>query len=799
MDLLNIPRFIQNAFISGIPGPKITKFRDWQVSLFKNEQWKIGRNALIQVPTAGGKTIAAEVAIAQELEKDKNAKVLYCVPFVSLASEKFSYFSARFKGFRVRGFYQNVGGTDFIRGSIAVCTFEKADSLLNSSLKKDYFEDIKLVIIDEIHMLGEEQRGATIESIVIKCSLMKHKPRVIGLSATLSDNDCNAFSKFMNCFIFKHKTNENKHTSVQQYVKTYDGYLCKLENGEIIQEGKEKIESSPDDSKQVIPLIKRALENNGNIIYFVNTRREAEVKAQFIAKYLSKGNEEIIKRREELCNKLSDRRTEGSIMNNSGNTEEMKLMNSLIMKGISYHHAGLLLEERRIIELGFREGLINILVATTTLSAGLNFSGVSLVIIDNVFRTNYLTNDRKMIGIQTSHYIQMSGRAGRTEASDGKVVIIQNKAMKSEIEYIKMLSKQKIENIKTHLLHPEEFDKFMLQVICLIPDANVSNLSLLSFAMAEKNITENTEENERITSNSLERLRKNSLIDASNKATKLGLGIACANLSVKYGLCTYRNILKIEKSLNLSDSIHLMYLCVPEDIDDLFPFPAYDQNVWTSIFNKHSDVLEKNLGLSRATFDKKIVQSVLFHTKKTEVVVDEDDLYTNIVDDYDHIMRKIYCASILVDMTDENTIQYIQEKYHFSRGHLETLQNKTLTFCSQVIKLCEVCDFSLLGSAVSKFKSTILHCVSQEILPLMTIPKCTRSFARKLYNVGVQTPNDVLLLSVDSIAKILEYGSKNLNGSLSAKYIEAAKEIRKGADAISEKERVIEEMANDQV
>ena len=93
MDLLNIPRFIQNAFISGIPGPKITKFRDWQVSLFKNEQWKIGRNALIQVPTAGGKTIAAEVAIAQELEKDKNAKVLYCVPFVSLASEKFSYFS----------------------------------------------------------------------------------------------------------------------------------------------------------------------------------------------------------------------------------------------------------------------------------------------------------------------------------------------------------------------------------------------------------------------------------------------------------------------------------------------------------------------------------------------------------------------------------------------------------------------------------------------------------------------------------------------------------------------------------
>lgn len=772
MESVEIPRFLQESYVNGTPPIKC--LRQWQYDLFSRKEWKNKENCIILVPTAGGKTVAAEVAIAQLLDHDAEAKVIYCLPFVSLASEKFLDFAKKFKGFSVYPFYSNLGGSEFKRGNIAVCTFEKAHNLINSAIRNQYIDKIKLIIIDEIHMIGDQKRGPTIEAIITKIKLLQNHPRIIGLSATIDGNDAINLGKWLNGFVHQSST---RPSCITQFVKSPTGGLHKLQNG-IIGDELFQLKSLPGDKYHILPLVADTIKKNpkNTILIFVNSRKETRVISNLISTYLFspefgkissviRPSSEVIEERKKLVQKIS------SIQ--SYNDE---IMCKCIMNGVGFHNAGLLLEERKIIEDGLRNDVLNVIVATTTLSAGININSVSTVIIFDVFRHEL----GKKIPLTTVQYNQMAGRAGRTTDNPGKTIIIQHNDEKEEIDLISQLSKQKIGKLYPHLLDKSEFDRYYLQCICYYQN-NKHNFAMNTFEYFNKKM--NFDEIEEKRKESIQRLINLRLILDENKATKLGFAVAGANFGIDEGLNVYENLKKAQLLTCFSDELHLMYLCIPTDIG--FTTPPYSKEIWSNLFFEHSYVMNKIFQMTNGEFNRIIALSHVQGGIKTNKELDFS---------LDHI----YASAIILDIIDEKPINEIEKKFQIDRGIIQALQTNISTFAGQVTKFCELCGFYLLGSAINRFRNRLENGVKNELLNLMQIPSCTKSIARLLFNKGIEDINQLLESSLDEIESIISNSGSSvpdeLNETENEKII--AEKLKSEAYIIAENKQRIEDFEN---
>jgi helicase len=145
------------------------------------------KSLLICAPTASGKTLVATMAIANTLGK---GKAIYLVPLKALANEKYNEYKALLENTEYK-VVQSTGEIDSDSGYLAnydllILTTEKLDSLLRH--KVSWINEVRTVIVDEIHLLNDPTRGPTLEIIL---TLLKNfiKPQIVGLSATIGNPD----------------------------------------------------------------------------------------------------------------------------------------------------------------------------------------------------------------------------------------------------------------------------------------------------------------------------------------------------------------------------------------------------------------------------------------------------------------------------------------------------------------------------------------------------------------------------------------------------------------------------------
>ncbi|MBI2650793.1 DEAD/DEAH box helicase [Candidatus Woesearchaeota archaeon] len=165
---------------------EITKLRPAQEKSVKKGLLQ-GRNLLVCTPTASGKTLIAELAALKSIIGGKG-KAVYIVPLKALASEKYRDFKRKYGN--VAKIALSIGNIDSADPFLAeydliITTSEKLDSLIRHHAP--WLTNIKTIVVDEIHLLNDTERGPTLEILITILKKLLKNAQIIGLSATIGN------------------------------------------------------------------------------------------------------------------------------------------------------------------------------------------------------------------------------------------------------------------------------------------------------------------------------------------------------------------------------------------------------------------------------------------------------------------------------------------------------------------------------------------------------------------------------------------------------------------------------------
>ncbi|MEM4611734.1 MAG: DEAD/DEAH box helicase [Candidatus Nitrosocaldus sp.] len=360
-----------------------------------------GKSMLIATPTASGKTLIAMIASVRALEN--GSKVVYTTPLRALANEKYDEFrlleNLTFRRGKVRvmistGDYDS-SGEELSDADIIITTNEKMDSLFRH--RASWMSDVGLFVFDEVHMLADRERGATLEMMLARASMSN--AQVLALSATVSNAE--EIASWLNCTLI-----DTAWRPTRLVEGVYSHGLIYYSNGTTAKVATSVYGAS-------IDLAMDTLKDDGQALVFVESRKKAVSLALKAAEAMSSMIGESDKAR---VKPYID-----ELMGKDGSDLAERLA-EVMGKCVAFHHAGLSPVARKIVEDAFRSRALKVLTATPTLAAGVNLPA-RRVIISSISRYDmeYGVNT----SITVNEYKQMCGRAGRPKYDAyGEAIIV---------------------------------------------------------------------------------------------------------------------------------------------------------------------------------------------------------------------------------------------------------------------------------------------------------------------------------------------------------------------------------------
>ncbi|CAB0034834.1 unnamed protein product [Trichogramma brassicae] len=667
----------------------------WQVECLANKKILLdNKNLVYSAPTSAGKTLVSELLILKTV-LERRKKVIFILPFVSVVREKMFYLQDLLSdsGVRVEGFMGGVapaGGFQSVH--IAIATIEKANSLINRLMQDGDLDTLGAVVIDELHLLGDPGRGYILELLLTKLKYMSDSfehidIQLIGMSATLPNLPL--IAEWLNAELY--------HTDFRPIPLEE---RCKIGLSIMNKEFNlvEELTVAPDiidDLDNVIQLCIETISTGRGTLIFCPTKN--------------------------WCEKLA--------------VQMAATFFQPFSFGVAFHHAGLTMDERDIIEGAFRTGSLKVLVATSTLSSGVNLPARRVIIRSPMFNGNV---------IDKLTYQQMIGRAGRMgkDTAGESILICKNtersvaeKLIKSTLEPIKSCLKSSgpliralLEAIASQVVKtPADLDRYSkCTFVYKCEDSGVKSMveEAVEFLVANefllvKNANDNNEEQRMM-------------------ATCLGKACLSASIPPRDALFLFEELQRARKCFVLDTELHVVYLVTPFNSSG-----QINQIDWMSFMEQWRKLSESERRVGNLVgVEERFIMSAMRGIIKSEKALS--------------IHRRFFTALALHDLVREVPLNAVCRKYNCSRGLLQSLQQSSATFSGMVTSFCKELKWDCMELLFAQFQTRLQFGVQRELLDLLRLPSINGLRARSLFKQGITTVGELVLASEIEIEEALE-------------------------------------------
>ncbi len=686
--------------VDALSSAGVTEFYPPQALAIKAGLLAGDESFVISSPTASGKTLIAEIA-ALKVFFERRGKIVYTVPLRALAREKYDDFTRKYAGTGLK-VAQSTGDYDsaapWLRDAdIIISTNEKIDSLIRH--RAPWLPGVSLVVADEVHLMGDESRGPTLEIVLTRLMWRNTRLRLLALSATIPN--AAEIAQWLGARLV-----QSDWRPVPLREGVYYGEAVIFNDGTVTWVERE----SPDDA---VSIALDTIRDGGQALVFVNTRKAAESTA---LKSSSKIGPLLGDQEKKMLEKLSKELAAGSLEP----TRLGKKIAELAESGVAFHHAGVLSSQRRLIEDAFRANRIKLVAATTTLAMGLNLPS-RRVIIRDWWRYESGAGMRPLPVLEIK---QMAGRAGRPgfDKYGEAVLVARNK--RDERHLFENYIKGEPEDIESQL-------------------ENESVLRAHILASIAGGFTKNREDLNDFLAHTFYARRKDKVRLASMTDGIVHFLIREDMVKADMGLSATRFGHRVSE-LYIDPLTGVMLRDALRTPEEKLPFPLLHMIARTP------DMMV--LQLKKKDVDR--VLEVYSANAKALLIPDEERHPT------EELLGQIKTAWLLVKWVSETPEDGITGLFDVGPGDLHTIVELSDWLLYAASEIAKIFNLKKEQRIISFLRIRVAYGVKEELIPLVALKGIGRIRARNLFNAGYKTREDIGKATVAELEKIPTVGRK---------------------------------------